>query len=186
MSFYFITGLPRSRTAWMANYLTHGRSMCFHDELLDGPLVLAAKMRKAAEHYAYVGHSDPANLFCWRELDKAFKGEARWVVLVRNVKECIQSVNRIVNADLSFHVHALLRRYYQLITGIPTSRFIHLSWHLNDEALDYIERFLFELPIVEEERRALLQKFNVQIESSQMQEGIAGAIQKGLSWVPSP
>lgn len=28
---FFVTGLPRSRTAWLANFLTHGNSLCFHE-----------------------------------------------------------------------------------------------------------------------------------------------------------
>lgn len=28
---FFITGLPRSRTAWLANLLTHGPSFCYHE-----------------------------------------------------------------------------------------------------------------------------------------------------------
>lgn len=32
-SLFFVLGLPRSRTAWMANFLTHGNSYCDHDLL---------------------------------------------------------------------------------------------------------------------------------------------------------
>lgn len=31
---FFITGLPRSRTAWLANFLTFGASFCYHEGLL--------------------------------------------------------------------------------------------------------------------------------------------------------
>lgn len=30
---FFITGFPRSGTAWVANYLTHGNSFCYHEGL---------------------------------------------------------------------------------------------------------------------------------------------------------
>ena len=28
---FFITGLPRSRTAWLANWFTYGHTFCFHE-----------------------------------------------------------------------------------------------------------------------------------------------------------
>tara|TARA_R110000803_G_scaffold34529_4_gene75314 strand:- start:949 stop:1470 length:522 start_codon:yes stop_codon:yes gene_type:complete len=30
---FFVTGLPRSRTAWIANFLTYGDSLCYHEGL---------------------------------------------------------------------------------------------------------------------------------------------------------
>lgn len=30
---FFIMGLPRSRTAWLANFMTYGKSFCFHEGL---------------------------------------------------------------------------------------------------------------------------------------------------------
>ena len=32
MNPFFVTGLPRSRTAWLANWLTTDRSICYHDQ----------------------------------------------------------------------------------------------------------------------------------------------------------
>lgn len=28
---FFVLGLPRSRTAWLANFLTYGKTFCFHE-----------------------------------------------------------------------------------------------------------------------------------------------------------
>ncbi len=33
MSVYLIVALPRSRTAWLAHFLTSGKSYCFHDAM---------------------------------------------------------------------------------------------------------------------------------------------------------
>ena len=190
MSFYFITGLPRSRTAWLANYLTHNQSMCYHDELMDGPGVLECTMRKAAIRFVHVGHADPANLFCWRQLDEAFLGEAKWIFVRRPFHESMESVGNILGRDASEQIYQMVRLYSDAIMGLPATRHIQVPWDMKDADLVRIENFLFEVPIVEPERRALLKKFNVQIESSIMQSAIKTGIlklQKGeLKWVQLP
>jgi hypothetical protein len=38
MTPFFIASLPRSRTAWLANFLTYGPSYCFHEPMNQVPL----------------------------------------------------------------------------------------------------------------------------------------------------
>jgi hypothetical protein len=59
---FIITGLPRSRTAWLSNFLTSGNIFCFH-EASNGCYSwqdLGNKIDKALEHYDIVGNADSA------------------------------------------------------------------------------------------------------------------------------
>jgi flagellar biosynthesis chaperone FliJ len=92
---FFITGLPRSRTAWTATFLsTLPSTYCHHDGLrgcrnLDE---YAAKIAYGVPA-VHVGDCDSALLYCWREVRDIFP-EAKWVVLLRPLLEVQESMIR--------------------------------------------------------------------------------------------
>lgn len=90
---FFITGLPRSRTGWMAAWLTTATSLCLHDGLLGCTNLDAFAERLAAGHRAFNGDSDSALLLYQRQLRKQFP-QARWVVIQRSPTTCYQSVRK--------------------------------------------------------------------------------------------
>lgn len=83
---FFITGRPRSRTAWLANYLTHGDTFCFHDAFraLTSPQQLAELFDRVPT--PAVGHADPANLFFLEALMRQWP-LAQWVLIDRDPEE---------------------------------------------------------------------------------------------------
>src|SRR6267142_4290527 len=68
MSLFFITGLPRNRTAWLSVLLSHGeKSFCTHDGLKNhSPKQLVHAMRES--DYDYAGDSDSALLLHVEEI----------------------------------------------------------------------------------------------------------------------
>lgn len=84
--YFFITGLPRSRSSWVANYLSYGDTMCFHDGFLgcDNLEAFCAKLRNC--HAPAVGNADPMNAVYEEALHSAFP-DAKWVVLRRSLPE---------------------------------------------------------------------------------------------------
>jgi hypothetical protein len=78
---FFITGLPRSRTAWLANWLTTGETFCYHDGL-SGCASLDAFDRKLAAH-PICGDSDSGLAFFWEPLRKAYP-DAQWAIVRRD------------------------------------------------------------------------------------------------------
>lgn len=90
---FFITGLPRSRTAWLANLLTWGRTFCYHEPLYSctrvADLNLLADKAKA-EGLLNVGGSDSGLPFFWRETRELFPN-ALWLVVRRPVKDVVIS-----------------------------------------------------------------------------------------------
>ena len=88
---FFITGLPRSRTAWLANFLTTGASYCAHDALLgvSSFVELDAKLRALPGELR--GDSDSAALLFAPRLFAMYP-EARWVVVLRDPEEVVWSL----------------------------------------------------------------------------------------------
>lgn len=83
---FFITGFPRSRTAWLANLLTYGNSFCYHDVMLGLDRIEQLRERLDRAPARNVGISDPANLYYWRQLREWYP-DAKWVVIHRSFEE---------------------------------------------------------------------------------------------------
>lgn len=90
---FFIAALPRSRTTWIANALTHGQSFCYHDgvrlidRLEDMPMLMMAKEQPV------IGNADTSLLPLWRDVDRMFPASS-WVFLLRSPLECQTAFNR--------------------------------------------------------------------------------------------
>lgn len=85
---FFITGLPRSRTAWMANFFTTGESFCFHDAMKDGfdmATLRAAFESAMPRNYDYLGDADSGLLLCPGQVYEAHPF-APWL-FIRNTPE---------------------------------------------------------------------------------------------------
>ena len=84
---FFVTGLPRTRTAWCANWLTTDHSLCLHDPLVNE---LPKVVRQA------VGLSGP-------EVFKLYKDykTSPWLVLVRDSEVCKRSFQQVVQQEIA-------------------------------------------------------------------------------------
>lgn len=82
-NFFFITGFPRSRTAWLANFFTFGKSFCWHDAMRGTLSVsgVADAFKKTATEY--VGNSDSGLPFIAAAAKRLFP-EARWLIVHRD------------------------------------------------------------------------------------------------------
>lgn len=70
---FFVTGLPRSRTAWAAVWLSTDKSQCFHDRSAEEPLPITKP---------FWGISGPELVFDYDTLEKAYP-DAPWLVIER-------------------------------------------------------------------------------------------------------
>jgi hypothetical protein len=86
----FITGLPRSRTVWLANVFTWGPAFVEHDALkhLEDVAELPAHLAAlaAATGASTVGTSDSGLLMVWRRVVELFP-QARWLHVRRPLEE---------------------------------------------------------------------------------------------------
>lgn len=91
---FFITGLPRSRTAWLSVVFTIGDSFCFHEALRftrNGTEMLAMFKQTGAKH---VGNSDSLLPFFYNDIARYFP-DAPIVIIERDPKEVFESLERV-------------------------------------------------------------------------------------------
>lgn len=126
---FFVTGLPRSRTAWAATWLTTERSVCYHDVPYHEALL--ADNRK-------VGFSGPELAAQWFPIHQAHP-EARWLVLERDPAEALAAFKARANGELHASPETI-DGWWQNRVGIlkdiaATPMALALSWN----GLDHLE-----------------------------------------------
>lgn len=88
MRYFFIIGLPRTRTVWLANWFSYGDSFCLHEALKRCKSVDDLKSEfEMVETYSprvlnQIGDSDSIIVAAWPSVMKAFP-EARWLHVKR-------------------------------------------------------------------------------------------------------
>jgi hypothetical protein len=93
MTPYFIASLPRSRTAWLANFLTYGPSYCFHEPMHQVPLAQYPWLLGSVGT-EFVGSSDCVNSVVMDQLIDMFP-VAKIVVIRRNMVKVKESLAKI-------------------------------------------------------------------------------------------
>lgn len=92
MRLFFVLGLPRSKTAWASNLLTHGSSFCFHEASRQvGSMGELRQLMESVEGYDYVGNSDPNLCYLANEFLAEFGDETR-VAIARPKIEVLRSL----------------------------------------------------------------------------------------------
>ena len=93
MKNFFIIGLPRTRTAWLANFLTNGDGFCFHEAMRTCSNLDELKAKMATEcrdTVTTVGDADPSLCQILPEVIAKFP-EAKIVVINRATGEAYES-----------------------------------------------------------------------------------------------
>ena len=81
---YFITGLPRSKTAWMSLYFTRGISVCHHELTAQYGINKCLAFKPSPS--IVEGNSDSGLLIYWKAFMEKFPS-APWVNVVRKYSE---------------------------------------------------------------------------------------------------
>lgn len=160
---FFITGLPRSRTAWMAAFMSTGNTHCFHDLLADcEPSGMRAKMNCRAR---WVGDSDSALTFFNKEVNQEFP-KAPWLVIHRKSSEVQASLNRVegvpCSEDLMHRMETLLSETKRVVNPM-IARFDQLD---DEGTMREIVAHLCPGMEFNKERFELFKLMNIQITSA--------------------
>jgi hypothetical protein len=154
---FFATGLPRSRTAWMANWLTTDLSLCWHDKPFDESLLIPGRL---------VGFSGPELINQFDAIQES-RPNSRWIVVLRNENDALLSFRRWAGELLPEHISL------ETIWQDRCHKISQMCRHPNVKAyhykdLDDVEKcrelYQWVLPGLEfdEERWKLLNELNVQ------------------------
>ena len=166
MNHFFITGLPRSRTAWFSNYLTFGSSFCWHDTFDGIEDFDEFKLRMEFGKFKTIGNSDPANLLFWREINFWYP-KSKWVVIRRPFEDVVNScskfgIERSSLEPLWDQLIALENAINPLVV-----KFDELGFSEVREVADYLDVEVGSL-----KRTSQLCKMNVQVEHNYLRERI--------------
>lgn len=87
---FFITGLPRSRTAWLANLFTTDTTLCWHE-----PLEPISSLMAMAPEGRRIGVSDASLTSQFEALSNEFPS-ARWLYVQREEEAAMASLVRFI------------------------------------------------------------------------------------------
>lgn len=87
---FFITGLPRSRTSWLANFFTYNNSFCYHEATRFCTSMDDLKELMHNHSAENIGNADPAMLYIMNDAIQAFP-DAKIVLIEREIHETIDS-----------------------------------------------------------------------------------------------
>jgi hypothetical protein len=164
---FFIVSLPRSRTAWLANFLSYGPCYCYHEPMCDFDLKDYPHMLALAGT-PYAGVADSINCMIIDKLIKMFP-RAKLVIIRRDIGEVARSV------EAAFHLKCMstlekmnreLDRIENTYEGLvvpyhdfSAAKIWHYllgnNMHLNEQRLAMLENFNITVPVEVNFRKAI-------------------------------
>ena len=167
---FFITGLPRSRTLWLANYFSFGWSLCHHEltfEAIDRDMEFDGgefRLRMLDNPCRYIGNSDSGMLPFWREIGDLFP-HAPWLVVTRPENEVRASlaaagIDQAGVAEMSRHLDDLMFSLQPLVV-----RFSDI-----DREIEQLERYLTPDAYYPDSRRRMLLRANATVTDRRVAE----------------
>lgn len=155
MNPYFICSLPRSRTAWLANFLTFGASFCFHEPFNEYAIEELPKLFVSMNR-EHVGISDSLSTYFMDTLLATFP-QAKLVVIRRPFEEVDKRLR-----ELGVPCTDLLRQWEEALNEIVAKYDpLVVNYHRFDpEAIWY---FLMPDVPLNRPRLQMLENFNVTV-----------------------
>jgi hypothetical protein len=146
---FFILGLPRSRTAWLANFMTYEGTFCYH-EGING-------CHSVEEYKAKLGYNkgDSSTGAMLLDLDKHFP-DAKKVIIESDINRAIEYSEELTgnpNEDWMMHTQA---RLYQL-------KGLRVEFDYINDSLKAIWEYLTDTEY-DENRANMLLKLNIQVQ----------------------
>ncbi len=169
---FFITGLPCSRTAWLANLFTTGRVFCHHDLLAEVGGLEAFHAAMAEGQGPPTGDSDSGLLAFYPDLDRKCP-KAPWLLVNRDFEDAWESLCGFVRTGtwrdslpVTWEVHETMRAQWErmrlLMIQNPRVMEVPFASLDNVDTLERIWRHLVPGQPWDRRRAAALQKLRIQ------------------------
>lgn len=183
---YFIIGLPRSRTAWLANFLTHDNSFCWHEASRYCGSIEELQQKMGETSAKYVGNSDSnMAIFSPEQMESLF-WNARFVFIDRNYCDAGISYLKAFPQFDRAHISAALQKCQAGINAIRErvikSRKLEFSFHALEDlgVLREIQSWCSPESYFDRERAEMLQQMRVDTIFSKMEKAMHPIYQEGL------
>ena len=163
---YFIGGLPRCRTAWLSQFLTHDLSVCLHEPTARcGSMKEVRELMESQRTLGYVGAADPNLGLYTEEWLSEFGHDTPIVCVGRPAHESALSASRAFGYDLAFNHRTICKMVYgygwleDQLGGLPTVPLPELDQKLSElwQALGLPEPF-------PQQRAEEMAKLNIQVQ----------------------
>ncbi len=183
MSIALLTGLPRFRSAWLSNFLTHGSGLmhCHHDLFKDAPTVVEMANVLRDGKSLMVGNADSAIPLIGVELDRWLFNdsliEARWVFVRRDKQQALESfqkfnsqepyplIEKITMEGATKAFDILEEKLNELMAAVPSERkmVVHYDNLGKENVMRDIWRFVAGSVAFPEARWKMLETFRINV-----------------------
>jgi hypothetical protein len=175
---FFITGLPRSRTAWLANYLTTDKTHCYHELIgeCDSWQEYQDKLNKNDKVY---GDSSSGLIFNIEHFIERYPN-SKWICIRRPFADVIFSLEKkgfSLNSTEMRELENTFKNAYKILYDKANISFFAYDELNETKTIEMIWSFCCPSLPVPIGRAENLQKFNIQIDLSRIPMG-------KLLWTP--
>ena len=146
---FFILGLPRSRTAWLANFLTYDDLFCYH-EGIDGCSSMEEYKNKIGDD------GDSCTGLVMLDIDRYFP-DAKKVIIDTSIDKAVQFGKDAYGVDMTDIMT-------QAKNKLDNTDGLHIDLNQIDDRLCDIWEYVTDKPF-NEKRAKLLKKLNVQVKN---------------------
>ena len=154
---FIITGPPRSRMAWIANYLTYGNMFCKYDALRNGLKNMLLRTTEL-DGSLYYGIADSGAVHYQQALIEQHPN-AKWILITRPYKEVVRSFRR-----LGYEADDRVTKIYDKIGELKASReCLEIPFHKVADEITNIAHYVNPNWSCPPERHEMLLELNVQI-----------------------
>ena len=146
---FFILGLPRSRTAWLANFLTYDDLFCYH-EGIDG-------CSSMDEYKDKIGNDgDSCTGLVMLDIDRYFP-DAKKVIIDTSIDKAVRFGEEAYGVDMTDIMKSAKNK-------LDNTDGLHIDLNQIDDRLRDIWEYVTDKPF-NEKRAELLKKLNVQVKN---------------------
>jgi hypothetical protein len=146
---FMVLGLPRSRTQWLANFLSTDNTFCYHELIGNCGSILEVK-EKLRLPFKYTGLADTCGYLVHEQFS------CPKIVIHRDIEEVKLSIRALYNTEQDFS--SILLQAEKELNNIHG---LHIEYESIDSELKKIWEYLFDLPF-NKHRAELLSSMNIQ------------------------
>lgn len=151
---------PRSRSAWLANFLTYGNSYCYHEAL--ATVTRLEELKNMKKNGKTIGDSD-SGLFFFAEKVLKTAPDAKIVLIKREKDDIKKALMKLFDPSLSEHIAKACGsagNWLEKVLGVLVVKYDDLN---KESTCRKIWEFCVPHEMFDSERWKMLSNFNVQL-----------------------
>jgi len=166
---FFVTGLPRSRTAWMAAFLSTGETLCIHEPSCKIQAIEELETMLDTTFYRYIGVSESGLGFFVKDIIEKLK--CRTLVIERDIGEVAESLRKIgVPMPPKYKYLDLLLDRLSEVRMHPMVKWVHFNSLVHKRVIQEVYWWLMPGIAFDEARWSEFSNLNIQVDAVRQAE----------------